>query len=221
MRVLAILSMVTVSLLAAATPASAAGKSFHFSVSGPGADGFWSTLPPDGAPVPNVVNTDTEVSASQQATNQNGTSFTDKFLFLDQFNYKFDRRGNFVFVSETFGEAHGPAVALTVDTRKLGSASAGATVPVTTCTAGRGGNVDCADGGTASVSAAWTGQGDIVRMRDSSTVITKGSTETSHFRGTFRNATATGEVNGSQLGNSLFAEIFNAASKDVFICHGC
>ena len=46
-------------------------------------------------------------------------------------------------------------------------------------------------------------------------------TEVFRFRGIFRDATATGGMNSTDLATSQFADIFNASSADVFVCHGC
>lgn len=167
-----------------------------------------------------MVYTDTYLQTAAQAVREDGTRFDDKFLFIDQFSYKFDRRGNFIFVSETFGFASGNDVNLTVDARRLTTASVTATVALTTCTEEHGEFV-CVDAGTATVHAAWTGTGELLRVSDTFRVTSKTFTEVSRFRGTFRDATATGGLNGTDFGTSQFADIFNASSADLFVCHGC
>jgi hypothetical protein len=211
---------VLLALVVAASPAQAAGNAFHFSVKGPGAEAFWSTFPVSGAPEPGVVYTDTSLSTAEQAVREDGTRFQDKFLFIDRFSYKFDRRGNFIFVSETFGFAGGDAVALTVDTQRLTSASVGADVALTTCTEEHGDFV-CVDAGTATVRASWAGTGELVRVSETFRVSSKTFTEVFRFRGTLRDATATGGMNGTDFGTSQFADVFNASSADLFVCHGC
>ena len=220
MRRLLVVLGVLLALVVAASPAQAAGNAFHFSVKGPGAEAFWSTFPTQGEPQPGVVYTDTYLQTAAQAVRQDGTRFDDKFLFIDQFSYKFDRRGNFIFVSETFGFASGNDVNLTVDARRLTTASVTATVALTTCTEEHGEFV-CVDAGTATVHAAWTGTGELLRVSDTFRVTSKTFTEVSRFRGTFRDATATGGLNGTDFGTSQFADIFNASSADLFVCHGC
>jgi|RhiMetdeSRZDD1v2_1073273.scaffolds.fasta_scaffold1026006_1 hypothetical protein len=220
MRRLLVVLGVLLALVVAASPAQAAGNAFHFSVKGPGAEAFWSTFPTQGEPQPGVVYTDTYLQTAAQAVREDGTRFDDKFLFIDQFSYKFDRRGNFIFVSETFGFASGNDVNLTVDARRLTTASVTATVALTTCTEEHGEFV-CVDAGTATVHAAWTGTGELLRVSDTFRVTSKTFTEVSRFRGTFRDATATGGLNGTDFGTSQFADIFNASSADLFVCHGC
>jgi hypothetical protein len=218
-RLLVVVLGVLLALVVAASPAQAAGNTFHFSVKGPGAEAFWSTFPASGTPEPGVVYTDTYLQTAAQAVREDGTRFQDKFLFIDRFSYTFDKKGNFVFVSETFGFASGDAVALTVDPQ-LRSASVSANVALTTCTEEHGEFV-CVDAGTATVHAAWTGTGELVRVSETFRVSSKTFTEVFRFRGTFRDATATGGMNGTDFGTSLFADIFNASSADLFVCHGC
>lgn len=218
MRRLIVLGALFALLLLGATNAAAAGNAFHFSAKGPGAEAFWSTLPESGDPVPGVTYTDTFVFTAEQAVRENSTTTEQKFLFIDQFSYKFDNRGNFISVSDTFGEASGADVNLSVGS-KLTSASVSATVALTTCTFGRTG--ECADAGTVTVNVAWTGQSGLVRRSETFRESSKTFTEVFRFRGTFRDAIATGRLNGTSLGTSQFADIFNASSADIFVCHGC
>jgi len=212
-KILALVALAA--LLLPAMPVAAAGNAFHFSATGQGAEAGWTTFPADGIPVTNVVYTDTFLFTAEQAFTADGEVFSDKFLFIDQFSYKFDRSGNFIFVSQTFGFAGGSDVSLSVDS-KLTSASVTASVALTTCN-----NRRCADAGIGSVVASWTGQGDLIRSNGVSHFGSPGSTQNSHFRGSFRNATASGSLNGVAIGGSPFvADIFSSTSKDVFICHG-
>jgi hypothetical protein len=48
------------------------------------------------------------------------------------------------------------------------------------------------DAGTATVHAAWTGTGELVRVSETFRATSKTFTEVFRFRGTFRDATATG-----------------------------
>jgi hypothetical protein len=218
LKILALVALAA--LLLTAMPVAAAGNAFHFSATGNGAEAGWTTLPADGIPVTNVVYTDTFLFTSEQAVKSDGEVFTDKFLFIDQFSYKIDRRGNFIFVGETFGFAGGGDVTLSVD-RQLTSASVTASVALQTCTVDRRGNFTCADAGIGSVAASWSGQGDIIRQSGTFHVGSKGFTQNSQFRGSFRNATASGSLNGADIGGSqFFADIFSSTSRDVFICHG-
>lgn len=222
-RILALVALAT--LLVPAAPVAAdttggGGTSYHFSETGKGADAGWSTFPADGQPVAGVVYTDTFISTSEQAVKADGTVFSDKFVYFDQYSYKIDRSGNWIFLSETFGFAGGSDVILSVD-RALKSASVTAAVGLTTCTVDRRGNFTCVDAGIGSVAASWTGQGDTIKQSGSYHVVSKGFTQNSTSRGTFRDATASGSLNGAGIGGQLFyASIFNSTSRDIFICHG-
>lgn len=195
-------------------PSLAAGQTFHFSFAGKGADAGWTTCPFE--PAANVVCTDTFISVAEQVFKEDGTRFPSTTLFLYQYSYKFDRKGNFIFLSDSFG--FGDAT-LSIN-KQLTSASASATVPLTTCTVDRRGNYTCKDNGTATVSASWTGQGDLVRSNGNYHVVSKGFTYNSHFKGAFRYATASGQVNDSDFGTSFYASIFDSKWSDVFVCHG-
>jgi hypothetical protein len=222
-KILALVALAA--LLVPVLPAVAAtgpgdGGSYHFSATGKGAEAVWSTLPVDGQPVTNVVYTDTYLFTAEQAVKQDGTVYSDKFLFVDQISYKIDQRGNWVFVSETFGFAGGDDVSLLVD-RQLTAASASASVGLQTCTAGRHGSYTCVDAGIGSVVASWVGQGDLIKQSGTFHLGSTGFTENGQFRGSFRNASADGSLNGGSLGASLYADIFSSSSRDIFICHGC
>jgi len=196
------------------TPALAAGKTFHFSFAGKGAEAGLTTCPFQ--PAANVVCTDTFVFVAEQVIKEDGTQFSSTTLFIYQFSYKFDRKGNFIFVSERSGFAD---VTLSID-QKLTSASVSATVPLTLCTVDRKGNFTCTDAGTALVSGAWTGTGDLVRQNGNFHVVSKGFTFNGHFRGQFRDASASVQIDGISAGTQFFADMFDVSDGSVFVCHG-
>lgn len=216
MRRLLVALGVVVGLVALAMPAGA--SAIHFSQSGPGAEAFFSDFPQSGNPVPGTVYTDTYLTVAQNAVNANGQKFTDKFLYIDMFSYKFDRQGNFIPASDTSGYAEGADVSLSA-AKDLSSASTSATVSLTVCTFDRHFNETCSDGGTATVTGSWTGQGPKSLENGKFIFHSKGITEVSRFHGFFRNATATAAVGGTPVpgGSSLYADIFNASSKDVCV----
>jgi hypothetical protein len=207
-----VVMLTVVAVLAAAAPALAAGGSFHFSSKGLGAEGGWTATTGTGT---NTVYTDTYIYTSLDSFTEGGQTYSEPSIFVDIFSYKFDRRGNFVFVSERFGFASGSDVALSVDS-KLRSASVSATVAFDLCD-----ERSCAPDGTSQVDASWTGTGAIVKVNDNFKVSSKGFTETGHFRGSFRNANATASVDGVSAGDQWFADIFNVSFRDVFVCHHC
>ena len=214
-RTLTAFAIVSFSLALTPGSAAASGQTFHFNFAGKGAEAAWTTCPFQ--PEVNIVCTDTFVFVSEDVIKEDGTQFSSTTLFIDQFSYKFDRKGNFIFVSERFG--FGDA-ALSID-QKLTSASVSATVPFTLCTVDRKGNFTCADAGMASVSGAWSGTGDLVRVNDNFHVVSKGFTFNEHFRGKFCNASASAQVDGTDVGTQFFAEMFDSTDGGVSVCHGC
>jgi hypothetical protein len=200
------------SLLAAAPSVAAAGASFHFSSKGLGAEGGWTATSGSGL---NTVYTDTYIYASHDSFTEGGQTFNQPSIFVDQFSYKFDRRGNFVFVSERIGFASGPDVSITVDS-KLRTASVSAVVPFDLCD-----ERSCNPDGTSTVEGSWTATGAIVKINDNFKVNSHGFTETSHFRGSFRDAAATATIDGVDAGAQWLGDIFNTSSRDVFVCHHC
>lgn len=214
-RILMALAIASLVLASTSGSAVASGKAFQFRFAGKGAEAGLTTCPFQ--PAANVVCTDTFVFVAEEVIKEDGTRFSSTTIFLDQFSYKFDRKGNFIFVSERFGFAE---ASLSID-QKLTSASASASVPVTFCTVDRRGNFICTDGGTVSVSGAWTGASDLVRVNDNYHVVSKGFTFNEHFRGQFRNASASVQVDGSSTGTQFFADMFDVTDGGVFVCHGC
>lgn len=221
-RILALvaLAMLVVPVASVSADTTEGGSSFHYSQTGKGADAGWTTAPLDGSLVPGVVYTDTWISVSEAAVKQDGTVFSDEFVFIDQYSYKVDRSGNWMPVAETFGFAGGTDVSLAFGT-KLSSASIAATVSLTTCTVDRRGDFQCVDSGMGSVQATWTAQGSAVKQSGSSHIVAEGFTGKSSYRQTSRSAIATASLDGSAIGGQPFvATIFSATYRDIYVCHG-
>jgi len=226
MRRALFLASVVVALVGAASPVLAApGQSFHFALSGRGAEGGWSTYPTDGSVVTNVVYRDTYIGTATQASRTDGTRANGTSLFVDVFSYKFDRRGNFVPVSEVFGFIEGSSLA--IDNKLLGATASGSGA-ADVCQIDADWNYTCVQG-TVSVSASWTGQGPLTRSHGSSSFGVSGEFQ-STFHGTFLSraatATATVQVNESSvdIGPNWGADMFSFSNgeNDVFICRsGC
>jgi len=188
------------------------GKS-HFHYAGKGASAAWTTCP--SGPVPNEVCAETYISAAEEAYREDGTRFPSKALSLYEYRYMVDDQGNWIFVSETSG--YGDA-SLTID-KKLAGASASATVPLTVCTADADWNYTCVDGGLATVSASWTGAGALEKSHGNYHQSAAGFTLNSHWKGTYRNATASAQVNGGDLDGLLYASLYESKSGDIWIYH--
>jgi hypothetical protein len=158
------------------------------------------------------VCTSIRIAVAEQNTKDGGGKSSGTTLSIDELSYGMDSSGAFLFFSDTAGFG---LASLLVDSR-LTSASSTASFPVVTCYA----DGTCVDG-TVTVSASWIGQGD-VQHDVTNFHFSKGPLSgNSHFNGLTRSASATATVNGSDLGASVFADMFNAKSGLVYICHMC
>jgi hypothetical protein len=158
------------------------------------------------------------IRSSSPRKNKRGNAL----LFLDEFTENFDSNGNFTGATDVFGEAES-GVSFSV-AGQLSSATASATVPVTSCSYDADFNlIGCSDAGTVDVSANWTGEGPIARGTFNQNFHQDGFHEVDHFTGTDRQATATATVDGTSLGTGdlLFADLGTAVSGTVIICHNC
>ena len=204
--------------------AAASGTALQFRATGPGAEALFTTLPASGIPVPGTVYTDTYVTGSSTITGIGTGKSLDHVLLLDEFSYTFEGANlNQVPVSDTSGYADGSAVALSIS-QKLASASASATVPLTTCVFDASGNATCGPAVPTAVSASWTGQGSLQKQVNTSVFHTKGTTVVSKFRGSLRNATGSLQVGGTSVAAPLgYADIFDSTQKSTCISHpgGC
>jgi hypothetical protein len=112
----------------------------------------------------------------------------------------------------------------TIDGSQLSSASVtGSDLPATTCARDANNNlIGCVDT-TIDVNASWTGQGVLVRGEFHFHDRTGSITVTSHSYGVFRDATASGVVDGNTLtpGDLFFAYIGRLVSGETVICIGC
>jgi len=210
-RSIAVLLLVGIFFASAATTV-AAGATTHFSSKGLGAEAGWTAVSGSGV---NAVYTDTFIFTSRDTFTFEGETFSEPSIFVDQFSYKFDRRGNFVFLSDRIGFASGADVDLSIDS-KLRWATVSAVVPFDLCD-----ERSCSPDGISSVVGSWTGTGAIIRVNDNFKVSSQGFTETGHFRGSFRDASASASIDGAGVGDQFFGDIFNSTFRDVFVCHHC
>jgi hypothetical protein len=197
----------------AASPAFA-GQTFKFSQKGKGADGLWTTCYEP--PAAGVSCTDTYVTASEYFVKADGSTFGGAGIFVDQYTYHFDRRGNFIFDSETYG--YGDAT-FAADSKLL-SATVGATIPITICTATRR-SYTCDDGGTADVNASWTGTGELYKYSGNFHFKSDEFSDTYHFRGSSREAIGSASIDGADAGDRVYGYIFSSTERDTTICHIC
>jgi hypothetical protein len=110
-------------------------------------------------------------------------------------------------------------VTLSVD-KALQSGSARASVPLTTCTYDADWNSSCSEDGNKTISVSWTGRGDLARVNGHYTYITKGTTSVFNFRGTSRDASATGQIDGAELATSRYGALYNSTYRETSVCHG-
>lgn len=192
--------------------ARAADNTWHYSFVGLGADASFSTC--NYWPVSaGTICTDTYVSVAEEVYNEGGTKYPSTTMWFSQYQYKIDKKGNWTYVSDSWGWGD---ASLSID-RKLSSATASATLLVSTCTVDRRGNYKCQES-TVPVSATWIGVGDLVRSSGNYHTVSKGYTYNSHFRGTYRDATA--QVSGLEVGAFGWASIYNSRWMDISVSHG-
>ncbi len=209
------LSVLVFALGISPLPAQAAGQSFHFSSVGKNADAGWTTCP--FFPEPNQLCTDTYVYAADTLYKDDGTKFPYTILFIDQYSYKLDKKGNYVFVSATYGYSENATLSMD---KKLTQATANGVVSLTTCREGRRGNWICSDAGTADVNVSWIGEGDLVRSTSNYHTVSKSFSYNSHNQGSYRNASAIGQMNGMDFGSLWYASLYDSKWRDVYVCHG-
>jgi hypothetical protein len=188
--------------------AAAPAETFHFQFNGSFAQALWETQTSSSF-------TDTFVFAQQE---KRGATFH----YLDVFTANFDSSGNFTGATDVFGEADS-GVSFSIS-HSLSSATASATLPVTSCSYDADFNlIGCSDAGTIDVSANWTGEGPIARGTFTDNFHQDGFHEVDHFTGSDRQATATATVDGTSLGTGdlVFADLGTAVSGSVSICHNC
>jgi hypothetical protein len=197
---------------APAAPAHAAsGVAYSFKNSGLSAIAFFSDVPQSG-PVARTVYHDTFVNAGESTFRANGTSTKAPFVVVDQLVYSFDRRGNFIFLSETGGFFDGSGVRWSAD-KKLTAASVSASVPVDRCD--EAGN--CTPGGSIAVDVQWTGYGAISKAHDSFHYSSEGIHYTFRASGTSRAATAVSSFPGS----TQYAELDDSTSAERCVGTAC
>ena len=196
---------------ALATPLTASATyQDRFSMAGSGAAAAFGSCEP--SPAGGQVCTAISIGVASQITKADGTKTSETTLSIDIGRFSLDSTGAFTFISETAGFG---VASLSVSPR-LSSATAAASFQVITC------SVDnCADGGTVTVSASWTGQGDLIHDVSNVHFSKDPFSGNFHANGDVRSADATATVNGTDFGASLFASMFNVKTAAIFICHMC
>jgi hypothetical protein len=206
-----VLAFLMVAVGYSSPPAMAADNAWHYSSSGIGAEAYFTSCYE--WTEPNTVCTDTGVWVAESVYREDGSKYPGTTMSYYQTQYKYDRRGNWIWISDTWG--YGDAT-LTID-HKLTSAAASGDMVLTTCTPGRRGEVNCTEGAMITLSASWTGVGDLVRSNSNSHTITKGYKYNSHYSGTYRDASA--QVSAMEPGVQYWAQLYISKWMDVYISH--
>lgn len=196
---IALLGAVLALLITAVPVAASGGQTFHYQFSGKGAEGFWTTYPIDGVSIVNTVYRDTYIGTATQSFKDDGSPATGSSLYIVSFSYKFDKKRNFVPLTDVFAFIEGSS--LTIDS-KLTKANASATGTADVCQIDANWNYSCTRG-TVSVNGTWVGQGSLTRGHGTDTFGIAGQVQ-STFRGsfTYRNATASAQVSLTRLSTS-------------------
>jgi hypothetical protein len=207
-RALIGLAVTAFTVLALAGPASAApAQVMRFSFHGTVANAAWSTIS-----AASLTDTSVHVSESLQGS----------VLSVEQFTANRDANGNFTGGTDTFTQVTG-GFSFDIDQALLTSASlSGPGLPATACTLDADFRVIGCTATTIDMTLEWTGQGPISRTVSNDHFASDGFSETDHFNGTSRAATATGIIGGLALSASEleFANLVTENSETVTICIG-
>jgi hypothetical protein len=142
-------------------------------------------------------------------------------LAVDQFTGNTDASGNFIGGTDTFADVTS-GFSFSIDKARLTTASTSGSIPGTTCAVDVNGNETNCTATTINLTVAWTGQGPIARQVANQHFKAAGFSESDHFNGTDRTATATGTFSGSTLNASdlQFADLGFANSGTILRCIG-
>jgi hypothetical protein len=200
------LAVTALAVLAFAGPAGAAtGQVTTFRFSGTFAEAVWSA---------------STATSSTSASVFVGKSTQGSELSVNQVTETFDSSGNFTGATATFADvASGFSFTLLPSLTSASLSELG--LPAFTCTYDANFNQTCTDT-TIDVTVAWTGQGPISRGIEINHFKSDGFSVTDRFKGTSRDATATGTIDGSTFtADALqFAHLATDISGTVTVCIG-
>ena len=193
---------------ALASGAQVSQDRFH----GPFAEAGWEASTPTSI-------TDAAILTSQE---QDGTTH---LAIFDLHTTYLDSNGNVTSSLDVTGELNTGA-SFTLDKINLSTASADGTVPVTHCTFDAAGNPTGCTNDTVTVSATWTGQGQLTRGNQyvDHSVQPGGLTYVDRGSGTFRSASATATIGGQTFDapELQFADLGVSNDMTLTVCpHGC
>jgi hypothetical protein len=143
-------------------------------------------------------------------------------LFVDRFYATFDSQDNFTGGTEVFADVT-RRFTYSIDAHKLMSASvSGSSIRATRCVYDANFDATCTDI-RIPLDISWTGQGPLGRGSFAEHFKYGDFSYSDHFHGTFRDATASGTLNGATLSASSleYADLGQSKYGEVDICHGC
>jgi hypothetical protein len=203
-----IAALFTVALGSVGSASASTAQTFHFRFNGTFAEAEWFASTATTA-------TDTYINPSRTTNGQ-------QQLFIDQFTANYDSNGNFVGATDTSAFVTS-GFSFTINSKTFDTAAVNGTgIPAQTCTFDANFNLTGCSDTTIDASASWTGQGSVTRSVFGDHFHTFGFTETDHFSGTNRIATATGTIGGLTLtiADNAFADMGTTHSGSVDICLG-
>jgi hypothetical protein len=181
--------------------------------SGKGASGIWTTCPAQ-PPSEGITCHTASLTVSEQMTREDGTKTTNITLLFFQSNFFVDATGNFTLLSQYQGEGE---ASLTLS-GNLAGATTRATIPILYCPVGG----TCFPLTTATLTATWTGMGEVFITNTHFHTEAGGLRWRNHFHGKVRDALGSAQVNGTDWGTQVFAQLFQGTSTFLTICHqGC
>jgi hypothetical protein len=190
----------------AGSAGAASGQVTQFRFHGTFADAIWST----GSATSSTV-TSLSVSRAKQGSE----------LIVDQFTVNMDASGAITGATDTSADVTS-GFSFAIHQPLASASTSGSSLPATVCTFDASLNLIGCSPTTMDVTATWTGQGPITRGVSSDRVKTGGFSETDHFNGTDRDATAAGTVAGLTLSGSdvAFADLGVAKAATILRCIG-
>jgi hypothetical protein len=188
--------------------ALAQGNAFHWRFAGKGASATWDNCQNE------YSCSYKSIYVSETMYRADGSKF--KGTTLSYYESSYDSMTNTYTYS--YGYMENPTYAID---KKLNSASVSGNVPMWTCTYdGNTGEENCVESSTVAVSASWTGNGELIKGSYKGHTVSKSFTSNYSYKGSWRSASATGSVNGVNLGASSWADLFNFKDANVYVCHG-
>ncbi len=205
---LLLMAFTLLNIAAAPQSAQAKGNAFHWHYAGKGADATWESCQ-------NEYNCSYKsVYVSEVMYRADGTIF--KGTTLSYYNSSYNSMTDTY--SYSYGYLENPTFSID---KKLNTAFVSGSVPMWNCTYNNvTGEETCVDGGTVAVSVNWAGSGELVKGSYKGHTVSKSFTSNYSNKGSWRTATATGTINGVNLGTASWSSLSDYKDANVYVCHG-